>query len=211
MVQNIDAQWYSNFVSDRDVSRTNMHHKTLILASKSPRRKQLLEMAGIPFSIRTKEVPEDYPDDLPVLEVAPYLAQKKALACQDFIEGDAILLSADSVVIQDQTIYEKPIDKADAQRILRRLSGKMHTVVTGVCLLSKQKEKVFAGYSQVFFDDLSEEEIEYYIDNYQPYDKAGAYAIQEWIGLCKINKITGTYANIMGLPVDLVYKELKNF
>lgn len=188
-----------------------MQHKPLILASKSPRRKQLLEMAGIPFTIRTKEVEEDYPPDLPIMEIAPYLAQKKARACRDFIEGDEILLSADSVVIQDNTIHEKPVDKADAQRILRCLSGKMHRVVTGVCLLSKQKEKVFAGHSRVFFDHLSEEEIEFYIDKYQPFDKAGAYAIQEWIGLCKINKIEGTYANIMGLPVDLVYKELHLF
>jgi len=188
-----------------------MQHKKLILASKSPRRKQLLEMAGIPFTIQTKEVAEDYPLDLPVMEVAPFLARKKAQACANFIEGEAIVLSADSVVIQGQTIYEKPVDKADAQRILRSLSGQMHTVVTGVCLLSKEKEKVFAGYSKVYFDPLTEEEIEFYIDNYQPFDKAGAYAIQEWIGLCKINKIEGTYANIMGLPVDLVYKELQAF
>ncbi|MBX2870804.1 MAG: Maf family nucleotide pyrophosphatase [Saprospiraceae bacterium] len=188
-----------------------MQHKKLILASKSPRRKQLLEMAGIPFTIRTKEVEENYPADLPVLKVAPFLAQKKAQACRDFIEGDEILLSADSVVIQSGVIYEKPVDRADAKRILSILSGKMHTVVTGVCLLSKDKERIFAGHSRVFFDELSEAEIEYYIDTYKPFDKAGAYGIQEWIGLCKINKIEGTYANIMGLPVDLVYKELQVF
>lgn len=188
-----------------------MQHKNLILASKSPRRKQLLEMAGIPFKIRTKEVEEDYPADLAVMEVAPFLARKKAHACRDFIEGDAILLSADSVVIQSGIIYGKPVDRNDAKRILSILSGQMHTVVTGVCLLSKDKEKIFAGHSQVFFDELSEAEIDYYIDTYKPYDKAGAYAIQEWIGLCKINKIEGTYANIMGLPVDLVYKELQAF
>lgn len=188
-----------------------MQHKNLILASKSPRRKQLLEMAGIPFTIRTKDVEEDYPADLPVMEVAPFLARKKAQACRDFIVGNEILLSADSVVIQAGTIYEKPADRADAKRILAILSGKMHTVVTGVCLLSQDKESVFAGHSRVFFDELSEAEIDYYIDTYKPYDKAGAYAIQEWIGLCKINKIEGTYANIMGLPVDLVYKELGAF
>ena len=188
-----------------------MQYKKLILASKSPRRKQLLEMAGIPFTIQTKEVEEDYPADLPVMEVAPFLARKKARACADFIKDEAIVLSADSVVIQGQTIYGKPVDKKDAQRILRSLSGQMHTVVTGVCLLSKEKEKVFAGHSKVYFDKLTEEEIEFYIDNYQPFDKAGAYAIQEWIGLCKINKIEGTYANIMGLPVDMVYKELQEF
>ncbi len=188
-----------------------MQQKKLILASKSPRRKQLLEMAGIPFTIRTKEVEEDYPADLAVLEVAPFLAQKKARACREFIEDNEILLSADSVVIQAELIYGKPIDRADAKRILSILSGQMHTVVTGVCLLSKEKERIFAGHSKVYFDELSEAEIDYYIDTYQPYDKAGAYAIQEWIGLCKINKIEGTYANIMGLPVDLVYKELQAF
>ena len=180
----------------------------LILASKSPRRSQLLKQAGIPFEIRTKEVEEDYPDELPVDEVAPFLAKKKATACKDFIKSNEIILTADSVVILDNIIFGKPRDYADAFEILQRLSGNMHRVITGVCLLDRHKERTFASTSQVYFKELSAEEIDYYIKNYQPYDKAGAYAIQEWIGLCKIYKIEGTYANIMGLPVDRVYEEL---
>ncbi|MEM7573081.1 MAG: Maf family nucleotide pyrophosphatase [Bacteroidota bacterium] len=183
----------------------------LILASKSPRRSQLLEMAGIPFTIKTKEVEEIYPEDLPALEVAPYLAQLKAKACQDFLQTDQqVLLTADSVVVLDDVIYGKPRDKAHAQQILRRLSGRVHTVVTGICLKSKQRELVRAAHAQVHFQHLTDTEIDYYLDRYQPYDKAGSYAIQEWIGLCKVRRIEGTYDNIMGLPVSLVYESLSD-
>ena len=188
-----------------------MLQKKLILASKSPRRKQLLEMAGIPFEIKTKEVEENYPEDMPVMDVAPYLAQKKARACQNFIQDDEIILAADSVVIQGDNIYGKPTDAADARRIISELSGKMHWVITGVCLLSAEKETVFAGKAKVYFEEISEAEIAYYVEKYKPFDKAGAYAIQEWIGLCKINRIEGTYSNIMGLPMEMVYKELVAF
>lgn len=183
----------------------------IILVSKSPRRRQLLEKAGFQFTIKPQDVPEDYPDDMPLEEVAPFLAQKKVRASMHALEGKGVLLGADSVVILDGVIYEKPKDRADAQRILRELSGREHTVITGVCLANAKQERVFSGVSRVHFDKLSDEEIGFYIDKYQPYDKAGAYAIQEWIGLCKINKIEGTYANIMGLPVDLVYQELQYF
>ncbi|MEL6274429.1 MAG: Maf family nucleotide pyrophosphatase [Bacteroidota bacterium] len=180
-----------------------------ILASKSPRRSQLLTQAGIPFRIRTKEVEEDYPEDLAARDVAPFLARKKALACADYLENDQqILLTADSVVILNDRIYGKPEDREDAIRIISELSGNVHTVVTGVCLLSKRREEVFSGISDVYFRKLSGDEITYYVDKYQPFDKAGAYAIQEWIGLCKIHRIDGTYDNIMGLPVDLVYEKL---
>ena len=181
----------------------------LILASKSPRRSHLLTQAGIPFRIRTKEVEEDYPEQLAVREVAPYLARKKAMACADFLENDQqILLTADSVVILNNKIYGKPTDREDAIKIIGELSGSMHTVITGVCLKSTQREEVFSGISDVYFRELSQEEIIYYVDTHQPFDKAGAYAIQEWIGLCKIYRIDGTYDNIMGLPVDLVYEKL---
>jgi nucleoside triphosphate pyrophosphatase len=181
----------------------------IILASKSPRRSQLLKQAGFDFEIKTTEVVEDYPADLAPQKVAEYLACKKARASFHFIKNKEIILAADSIVILDNIIYEKPKDYEDAVRILRALSGKVHQVVTGVCLLSKTKEKSFSGLSKVYFDELTDEEIEYYIKKYQPFDKAGAYGVQEWIGLCKIRKIEGTYANIMGLPVDLVYKEMK--
>lgn len=183
--------------------------KNIILASKSPRRSQLLEMAGIPFTIRTREVEEVYPPELPAAEVAAYLAELKADAVKDFLEAENdVILTADSVVLLDNVIFGKPKDDEDAVRTLRLLSGRVHEVITGVCLLSKNSRKVFSSTSKVHMEALTEEEITYYVKNFQPYDKAGAYAIQEWIGLCKVRKIEGTYANIMGLPVDMVYHAL---
>jgi len=181
----------------------------LILASKSPRRKELLERAGIPFTIRTMDVEEVYPDDLPTAEVAEYLAVLKASAARSTLKDNEIILGADSIVILKDTIYGKPKDVADAKRILGELSGQIHEVITGVCLLSKEKQVSFSAISKVWMGKLSEAEIDYYIKTYAPFDKAGAYAIQEWIGLCKIQKIEGTYDNIMGLPVAGVYHHLE--
>jgi septum formation protein len=183
----------------------------VILASASPRRSQLLAAAGFDFDIKVSHIQEDYPPTMAVSEVAPYLAEKKAEASRHFITDNEIVLAADSVVIAKNKIYGKPIDYADAFHILRVLSGRKHRVITGVCLLSKTKKVVFSGISNVWFDELTDEEIDFYIQKYQPYDKAGAYAIQEWIGLCKIRRIEGTHFNIMGLPIDLVYKELWRF
>lgn len=189
-----------------------MLQRKLILASKSPRRSFLLKQAGFEFEVNAVDIDEEnYPKDLPVEEVAPYLAQQKARAAKHFITHNEIIIASDSVVIIDNEIFGKPVDYQDAVRILRALSGRMHRVITGVCLLSADKEDVFSDVAKVYFEELNNEEIEYYIHSYQPYDKAGAYAIQEWIGLCKISKIEGTYANIMGLPVHLVYQKLKEF
>ncbi|MCP3928921.1 MAG: septum formation protein Maf [Bacteroidetes bacterium] len=185
--------------------------RKILLASKSPRRSQLLKEAGFTFEVVSLNVDESYPNDMPVDEVAEFLARKKARAAVGYIKENEIVLAADSVVILGETIFGKPTDYQDAVKILRALSGKMHRVITGVCLKTKEKERSFSGLSKVFFDELSEEEIEYYIKNYHPYDKAGAYAIQEWIGLCKIKKIEGTYSNIMGLPVQIVYEEIGNW
>jgi len=185
--------------------------KQLILASRSPRRKQLLEQAGFTFTVQPLDLEEDFPADLPAGEVAEFLAVKKARAGKSLIREREILLAADSVVLLDGKIYNKPADEREAQDMLRALSGRMHQVMTGVCLLSAQREVSFAGKSSVQMEALTQEEIEYYVRRYQPYDKAGSYAIQEWIGLCKISRIEGTYANIMGLPVDLVYKALADF
>lgn len=185
--------------------------RPLILASKSPRRHQLLRMAGIPFTVQTIDVEETYPDDLSVDEVAAYLADKKAQAARSLLQEDALLLTADSIVELEGEVFGKPRDYSDAVRILQRLSGNVHRVITGVCLLSAEKKSVFSGISRVHFAELSQAEIDYYLDTYEPYDKAGAYAIQEWIGLCKITKIEGTYSNIMGLPMELVYPALQEF
>ncbi len=186
-------------------------HK-LILASKSPRRSYLLEQAGIPFTVRTADVEEIYPPETPVLDVAPYLARLKAQGSMHLLEHeDEVLLTADSVVIIDDEIFGKPRDRADALATIARLSGRRHTVVTGCCLKSRNKEEVFSGVAQVHMNPISPEEAAAYVDRYRPYDKAGAYAIQEWIGLAKIHHIEGTYPTIMGLPVDLVYARLLRF
>ncbi len=187
-------------------------NKKIILASKSPRRQQLLKQAGFEFEVRTREVNEDYPSDMPAVEVAPYLAEKKATECADFLSNEnEILLAADCVVVFKDKIYGKPLDFDDAFNILKELSDNEHEVITGVCLLSTKKKRVFSGTSKVYFEVLTDEEIRYYVNKFKPYDKAGAYAIQEWIGLCKISKIEGTYSNIMGLPMESVYRELNRF
>ncbi len=188
-----------------------MISKKIILCSNSPRRSQLLSDAGFDFVVKTTDVDENYPPDLEVEKVAEFLAKKKADASRKFLEKDAILLTADSIVALGNKIYGKPKDAQEAFRILTELSGKQHTVITGVCLLSTTKEKTFSSFSKVTFEPMTASEIEYYIDKFQPYDKAGAYAIQEWIGLCKISRIEGLYSNIMGLPVSDVYRELRGF
>ena len=188
------------------------NHLSLILASKSPRRSQLLEQAGIPFTVRTADTEEVYPPELPVRQVAPYLARLKAHGAAHLLRSDReVLLTADSVVIIDDEIFGKPRDRAHAVATIRRLSGRTHTVITGCCLKSTQREEVFWAGAQVEMARLTEKEIGWYVDTYQPYDKAGAYAIQEWIGLAKIRRIEGTYPTIMGLPVDQVYERLLTF
>lgn len=183
----------------------------LLLASKSPRRAQLLREAGFDFTVIEIDVDESFPPEMLAEDVAPMLAERKARAAAHLVSGDEIVLTADSVVILDGQIFNKPADYDEAFRMLRALAGRQHTVVTGVCLLSKTRERVFAGVTQVLFADMSDAEIDHYIRRCQPFDKAGAYGVQEWIGHCKIQRIEGTYTNVMGLPVDLVYAELEAF
>jgi septum formation protein len=189
----------------------DLQNRKILLASKSPRRHQLLREAGFNFEVKTMDIEEIYPEDLPNREVAAYLAELKATAAKHLLKNGEILLTADTIVIQDNIIYGKPKDRADAINILKKLSANMHEVITGVCLMSAEKSHTFSTISKVYFEPISDEEIAYYLDNYQPYDKAGAYAIQEWIGHCKISKIEGTYSNIMGLPMETVYKKLMAF
>lgn len=185
--------------------------KKIILASASPRRRDLLEKAGFQFEVRPTDIAEDFPDEMPVEEVAEFLAIKKAEAARSGLQKKEIVLAADSVVILDGLIYGKPSDYNDAFRIISKLSGRAHDVITGVCLLSLEKKVSFSSWSKVHISEISAAEIAYYIEKCQPYDKAGAYAIQEWIGLCKIHKIEGTHTNIMGLPIDRVYTALAEF
>lgn len=182
----------------------------IVLASQSPRRHQLLQQAGLSFVVKPQDVEEIFPDDMPIDEVALYLAELKAMAARHFLEQpNDVVLAADSVVLLHGEIFGKPKDEADAKAMLRQLSGQEHRVITGVCLLTAERKMTFGDTAHVQFGELSDAEIDYYIQNYRPFDKAGSYAIQEWIGLCKIERIQGTYANIMGLPVQRVYAALE--
>jgi len=181
------------------------------LASKSPRRQSLLKELGIDFKIITKEVEEVYPPSLKREEVAVFLSELKASAfIDDIIENDLVITSDTIVCFRDE-IIGKPTDREDALKMLAKLSGNKHEVITAVTLLSKQKKHTFYELTEVYFKPLTTAEIEYYIDNYQPYDKAGSYGIQEWIGYIGIEKINGSYFNVMGLPVKRVNEELLKF
>ncbi|MGN6292051.1 MAG: Maf family nucleotide pyrophosphatase [Chitinophagaceae bacterium] len=183
----------------------------IILASQSPRRKQLLEWAEIPFEIVVKETAETFPDSLPVEEVPVYIARNKALAVQSSVEIGRVILAADTVVVLGQQIIGKPINREDAIRILSKLSGNQHRVITGVVIRQGEKETVFADITDVYFHSLSRQQIEFYVDKYKPYDKAGAYAIQEWIGVVGIQSVSGDFYNVMGLPVSRVVRELEKY
>ncbi len=185
--------------------------KHLILASQSPRRYDLMKMAGFEFEVQSKQVEETHPKEVGVYEVPPFLAAKKAKAFREEIGEDTIVIGADTVVILNGIIYEKPNDRLHAIQMLTELSGKMHEVVTGVCIFSKAKEVCFSEITKVYFNPLSAEEIEYYVDHFKPFDKAGSYACQEWIGAVGICKFEGDYFNVVGLPINRLYRELKAF
>jgi septum formation protein len=183
----------------------------IILASKSPRRAELLRLAGYSFVVRVCEVDESYPDDLPVDKVAEYLAAKKAMAQAGDMEPADLLIAADSVVILEDRILGKPVDEEEAKAMLRTLSGREHRVITGVCLLTKESKRCFSSCSRVFVEPLTETEIRHYVEQYRPYDKAGSYGIQEWIGINRIRRIEGSYTNIMGLPTAELYEAILAF
>ena len=184
----------------------------LILASQSPRRRQLLADAGIEFELAPRfECEESFPNDMPATEVAEYLSKLKSEAYPESLEANDILLTADTVVIACGQILGKPADREEAIAMITMLSGCEHEVVTGVTLRSGERVKSFSVVSKVYFRELSFEEIEYYVDNYRPYDKAGSYGIQEWIGYVGIEGIVGSFYNVMGLPVQRLYCELGEF
>ena len=188
-----------------------MNLKNIILASQSPRRKQLMEMAELQFTVMIADVDETNPPGMPGEEVPEFLAKKKADAVAH-LAHDAIVIAADTVVLLGHHILGKPTDAADANAILQQLSGRMHKVVTGVCIHRGEKEIAFSVTTEVFFRKLTNEQIDHYITNYKPFDKAGAYAIQEWIGVTGIEKINGDYYNVMGLPIgDVITVLNRNF
>jgi septum formation protein len=184
--------------------------RRLIVASSSPRRQYLMKEAGFDFTVEKPDVDEAFPDDLPVDQVAKYLAEKKAEYFRLSMK-DEIVLTADTVVILEGKILNKPADRNEAIDMLRRLSGKTHDVMTGVCILSKEKETSFDDTTEVTFETLTMPEIEFYVDHYKPYDKAGAYGAQDWIGMVAIKKIEGSYFNVMGLPINKVYQYLNRW
>jgi len=191
---------------------TNLKKYHIILASKSPRRQELLRGMGVDFEILTKETPENYPADLPLDEVPKYLSLQKSQAFGDKdLPGDYLLITSDTVVICEGEILGKPKDREDAMRMLQLLSDKTHHVVTGVTVRSAEKTMSFAVRSNVTFAQLDEEEIDYYIEHCKPFDKAGAYGIQEWIGYVGISGLEGSFYNVMGLPTRKLYQCLKSF
>ncbi len=190
----------------------------IILASKSPRRKQLLEWAEVPFEIIVSDTDESFPEQLSLNEIPIYIARQKAIAVKKQLQHTnglnqqlPIILAADTVVVLDNVIIGKPLNKTDAIKILTSLSSKVHKVITGVVILNGYKEIAFEDITTVQFHALTQDQIEYYVDNYRPYDKAGAYAIQEWIGVVGIKSVEGDFYNVMGLPVSRVLKQLQAF
>lgn len=183
----------------------------LILASKSPRRQFLIKELGLDFEILTKDVDESFPKKLKGKNITLYLSKKKAEAFRNELKPNDLLITADTIVWINNKVLNKPSDFMEAVKMLKLLSGKMHTVYTGVTLMSALKQKTFFAETKVFFKKLSEKEIDFYVTNYKPYDKAGAYGAQEWIGYVGVKKIIGSYFNVMGLPVKELYEELVKF
>ena len=190
----------------------NLKNYDIILASNSPRRKELLQRLGLPFKVRTLfGVDESFPENLRGEEIALYIARKKAEAYKSSMSSNELLITADTIVCLDGVVMGKPYGAENAKTILRQLSGRVHQVITGVTVLTQVKRESFAVTSHVKFANVTEDEIDYYVDNYLPFDKAGAYAIQEWFGLVAVEELRGSYFNVMGLPVQRLYTVLKQF
>ena len=189
----------------------DLHGHRLILASKSPRRHELLKGLGFDFEVRTKEIDEAYSDSLKREEIPLYLSKKKADAFMDELKVNEILITSDTIVCLRDSVFNKPQTPQEAIEMIQSLSGREHEVITGVCLTSVNKQTAFTDTTAVTFSNLDRSEIEFYVEVYKPFDKAGAYGIQEWIGYVGIEKIEGSYFNVVGLPTQKLYVELKKF
>jgi len=183
-------------------------NKNIILASGSPRRQELFKELGVNYSIKVKEVDEIYDSTLKKEEITNYLAELKANAFSNEIGNNDIIITADTIVWQNNKALEKPKNKLEAIKMLQQLSGTKHSVFSSICIKNKYLQKVFYDETIVYFKKLSEQELVYYVENYKPFDKAGAYGIQEWIGLIGVTRLEGSYYNVMGLPVHKLYEEL---
>ena len=189
----------------------NLENYDIILGSQSPRRQELMQGLNLKFRVFTIDVDENYPPNLQREEIPVFIARKKADAYKDILKDNSLLITADTIVWQDGNVFGKPKDEEDAIRVLKQLSGKIHQVITGVCITTIKKSTVFDVVTNVKFASFSDEEIKYYVENYKPFDKAGAYGIQEWIGFAGIERVNGSYYNVMGLPIHRLYCELKNW
>ncbi|MDR2684455.1 MAG: Maf family nucleotide pyrophosphatase [Prevotellaceae bacterium] len=190
----------------------NLKKYKIILASQSARRQELLKGLDIEFEIKTiNGLKETYPTDLQIDKVPEYLAKQKADYYMQFLEEDTLLITADTIVVADNQLLGKPKNEQEAKNMLQTLSGATHKVITGICLTTQKKQKIFSTVTKVTFSVLNNNEINYYVKKYQPYDKAGGYGIQEWIGFTGVEKIEGSYYNVMGLPVQKIYQILKKF
>ena len=190
----------------------NLKKYNVVLASNSPRRKELLQRLGIPFKVRTLlGIDESYPDTLRGEDIVRYISRNKANAYRSSMGPDELLITADTIVYLQGEVMGKPHDADDARRMLRALAGQVHQVITGVTIITANDMENFAVTSQVKFSDLSDDELNYYVDRYLPLDKAGAYGIQEWIGLVAVEELRGSYFNVVGLPIQRLYQALKRF
>ena len=190
----------------------NLMNYHIILASNSPRRRELLAGLGLDFEVKVlPDIDESYPSDLPAGEIAEYIAREKAQAYRNVMDDNDLVITADTVVIVDNEVLGKPVDADDARRMLRLLSNRTHQVITGVCLTTTKQQHHFSVSTDVTFKQLTDKEINHYIEVYRPFDKAGAYGIQEWIGYIGVTGINGSYFNVMGLPVQRIYSELSAF
>ena len=187
-----------------------MNYK-LILGSQSPRRQQLLQELGLSYTVRVISTDETYPPGLDAHEIAEYLAREKGKAHLVSLAQDELVITADTTVVLDQQVLNKPTDLPDAVRMLQQLSGQAHQVITGVCFTTTEGQKSFSDHTTVYFAKLTSEEIDHYVEKYRPLDKAGGYAIQEWIGMVGITRIEGSYFNVVGLPVEKCYRVLRSY
>lgn len=198
-------------MAENPIYQAGKPHKKIILGSQSPRRSELLKVLDVPFAVRSLDISEDFPPDLPLISVAGFLAMKKGMAFLQTLASDELLITADTVVVAADRVLNKPATSEEAHSMLTLLSGKKHQVITAVYMMDHQKQVLIEDSAWVFFNPLSQAEISYYIETYRPYDKAGGYGIQEWIGYVGIEKIEGSFYTVMGLPVHRVYKELSHW
>jgi len=189
----------------------NLKKYRIILGSASPRRQELLRGINISFEVISKDVDESFPLSMTGVGIPMFLAEKKANAYNDMMTEDLMVITADTIVLLEGKVLGKPGDKEDARKMLQSLSGKTHQVITGVCITTKLRRRTFHTVSEVRFAHLNDAEIDYYLNNYAPYDKAGSYGVQEWIGFIAVEQITGSYFNVMGLPIQRLYNELKRW